>query len=187
MEYTTLKNIISELQHYAEAVKEEEVDAAVSQILKARKIFIAGAGRSGFAARGFANRLMHLGFQVAFVGEPTTPPIMEGDLLIIGSGSGTTASLVKMAEKAKKLGAAIVTVTIAPENTIGAMADAAITIPGTTRQLVEGEAEEGTSIQPVGSMFEQLSWLVYDSLVMDLKKATNQTLDDMLERHGNLE
>lgn len=187
MEYRTLKNIIMELQHYAAAIKEEEAKVAVEEIMRAKKIFVAGAGRSGFAARGFANRLMHLGFSVSFVGEPTTPPIKEGDLLVIGSGSGTTASLVKMAEKAKKLGASIMTITIAPENTIGNMADVVLTIPGTTRQLVEGEAEEGTSIQPVGSMFEQLSWLVYDSLVMDLREATSQTLDDMLKRHGNLE
>lgn len=187
MEYTTLKNVINELQHYAKAVDQHEAEKFADQILKAEKIFVAGAGRSGFAARGFANRLMHLGFRVAFTGEPTTPPIGKGDLLIIGSGSGTTASLVKMAEKAKKLGASIATVTIAPENTIGSMADAVITIPGTTRQLVEGEAEEGTSIQPVGSMFEQLSWLVYDSLVMDLKEKTGQSLDDLLKRHGNLE
>ena len=107
MEYNNLKNIILELQHYAKNVKEEEAQNMVHLILSAKKIFIAGAGRSGFAARGFANRLMHLGFQVSFIGEPTTPPIKKGDLLIIGSGSGTTPSLVKMAEKAKGFGAKI--------------------------------------------------------------------------------
>ena len=187
MEYQTLHNIIEELRYYAGKVKEEEAQKMVEQILKANRIFVAGAGRSGFAARGFANRLMHLGFQVAFIGEPTTPPIKAGDLLVIGSGSGTTASLVKMAEKAKSVGVAIATVTIAPENTIGSMADAVITLPGTTRQLLDGEPQEGASIQPVGSMFEQMSWLVYDSLIMDLREKTGQSLEQMLERHGNLE
>lgn len=187
MEYQTLKNVIMELQQYAKAVSQEEAQAMVALILQARRIFVAGAGRSGFVARGFANRLMHLGFSVAFVGDPTTPPIGDGDLLIIGSGSGTTASLVAMAEKAKALGATIATVTIAPQNTIGSMAAAVITIPGTTRLLVEGEPQEGGSIQPVGSLFEQLSWLVYDSLIMDLKEQTKQSSSDMLKRHGNLE
>lgn len=187
MEYTTLKDVILELQQYAHLIKEEEAQHMVDQILKANKIFVAGAGRSGFVARAFTNRLMHLGFTVAFVGDPTTPPIAQGDLLFIGSGSGTTGSLVKMAEKAKSLGANIATITINPDKTIGSMADAIITIPGTTRQLVEGKAEEGTSIQPIGSMFEQLSWLVCDSLIMNLKEALNQTLDDLLDRHGNLE
>ena len=30
---------------------------------------------------------MHMGLTVYFVGEPTTPAIKEGDLLVIGSGS----------------------------------------------------------------------------------------------------
>lgn len=53
-------------------------------ILKADRIFVAGAGRSGFVARAFANRLMHMGLTVFFVGEPTTPAIKAGDLLVIG-------------------------------------------------------------------------------------------------------
>ena len=179
MECTNLKNIILELQNAA-----TQVDEDLCQ--KANRIFIAGAGRSGFAARGFANRLLHLGFHVAFVGDPTTPPIKEGDLLVIGSGSGTTAGLVVMAEKAKKQGADIATVTINPENTIGSMAKVYIKLPGTTRLLGDNQDKEG-SIQPVGSMFEQLSWLTYDSVIMTLKEKTGQSNDDLIARHGNLE
>lgn len=187
MECMNLQKVIEELSYYAGFVKEAEVDAAAEAIVGAKKIFVAGAGRSGFAARGFANRLMHLGFDTSFVGEPTTPPIKAGDLLIVGSGSGTTASLVSMAQKAKEQGAKLLTVTIAPESKIGSMADAVICLPGTTRQL-EGDSREKTgSIQPVGSMFEQLSWLVYDSMVMTLLDKTSQTFEDLLERHGNME
>lgn len=35
-------------------------------ILKADRILVAGAGRSGFVARAFANRLMHMGLTVFF-------------------------------------------------------------------------------------------------------------------------
>lgn len=187
MECKALNDIIVEIAKFSHLVQEEDVLAVADEIMRAKHIFVAGAGRSGFAARGFANRLMHLGFAVSFVGEPTTPPIKEGDLLIIGSGSGTTGSLVKMAEKAKSQKARIATVTIAPEKTIGSMASAIIKIPGTTRQLVTGEADVGTSIQPVGSVFEQLSWLVYDALVMVLLEKTKQSFDDLLARHGNME
>lgn len=187
MECKYLQSIILELQGYAKCVREEDVRSVVAEIIKAKKIFVAGAGRSGFAARGFTNRLFHLGFSVYFVGEPTTPPIKAGDLLIIGSGSGTTGSLVQMANKAKVQGAAIATITISPTKTIGSMADAIITLPGTSRQLREDEYEKAGSIQPVGSMFEQLSWLVYDSMVMLLKEEKKQTNDDMLARHANLE
>jgi 6-phospho-3-hexuloisomerase len=187
MECSYLKAIIHELREYAQNIQEEQIQAATAAILKARKVFVTGAGRSGFAARAFANRLFHLGLSAYFVGESTTPPIAEGDLLVIGSGSGTTAGLVAIANKAKAVNASIATVTIAPENTIGKMADVVIAIPGTTRQLENSDHKEQGSIQPIGSMFEQLSWLVYDSIVMYLKAATKQTNDDLIARHGNLE
>ncbi|WP_207703939.1 hypothetical protein [Candidatus Enterococcus ferrettii] len=38
-----------------------------------------------------------------------------------------------------------------------------------------------------GSSFEQLSWLVYDSMIVDLKKATGQEQKDMDDRHANME
>lgn len=186
MECKNLNAIISELQEAATHVGEEDVNAFADAILAANKIFVAGAGRSGFIARGFANRLLHLGLKVSFVGEPTTPPIAKGDLLIIGSGSGTTSGLVVMAEKAQKQGADIATITTAPQNTIGQMSKAIITLPGTTR-LASSEDAKRASAQPVGSMFEQLSWLTYDSLVMTLKDKTGQTNDDLIARHANLE
>lgn len=185
MEFQNLKNIILELQSYAKEVKDEDINNFVDAILKAKRIFIAGAGRSGFVARGFANRLLHLGFNVYFVGEPTTPPIKQGDLLIIGSGSGTTSGLVIMAKKAKTQKAMLATITISPTKTIGSMADAIITLPGTTRLL--GNENKIGSIQPVGSMFEQLSWLVYDGIIMTLMERTKQTNDDLISRHANLE
>lgn len=185
--FATLEKITAEIYRFAREIDGAQAEKFAEEIVAAKHIFVAGAGRSGFAARGFANRLMHLGFAVSFVGEPTTPPIKAGDLLIVGSGSGTTGSLVVMAKKAKAQGARLATVTIAPQNTIGSMADAVIVLPGTTRQIVADGSESGGSIQPVGTVFEQLSWLVYDSLVLELLKKTNQTFDDLLLRHGNME
>ena len=112
MEAKTLQIITNELYKYGKLIKEDEVKEVVELCQKANRIFIAGAGRSGFCARGFANRMMHLGFTVYFVGETTTPSIQEGDLLIVGSGSGTTASLVSDCKKAKAQKAIIATLTI---------------------------------------------------------------------------
>ena len=178
MECQNLKKIVLELQEAATQVDKDQVNKFADAIIAAKRIFVAGAGRSGFCARGFSNRLLHLGFDVSFVGEPTTPPI--------GSGSGTTAGLVVMAEKAKKQGADIATVTISPENTIGSMAKAYIQLPGNTRSLEDGK-KAVESIQPVGSMFEQLSWLTYDTVIMTLRDKTGQTNDDLIARHANLE
>lgn len=178
--------IIDELSDDAKLVDGAQVQAVEKLIKNANRIFVAGAGRSGFAARGFANRLMHLGYISYFVGEPTTPSIQKGDLLIIGSGSGETDSLVIMAEKARKQKAELATLTIFPNNRIGSLSSAYIKIPGVTSK-VEQKSDKTSSIQPKGSSFEQLSWLIYDSIIIDLKRDTNQTDEDMFGRHANLE
>ena len=185
-ECRNLKLIIQELAENAKVIDNDQLIEAEKLIKEAGRIFIAGAGRSGFAARGFANRLMHLGFHSFFVGEPTTPSIQKGDLIVIGSGSGNTASLVSMAKKAKSQGAKLVTLTIFPENTIGSFADVIIQIPGVTSKA-DNEQKEPDSIQPKGNSFEQLSWLIYDSMIIDLKRETGQSEEQMFARHANLE
>ena len=69
---------LNELMENAKEIQNEDVLKVENLIMNAKRIFVGGAGRSGFAARGFSNRLMHLGFQVYFVGEPTTPSSTAG-------------------------------------------------------------------------------------------------------------
>ena len=187
MECRNLQTIVGELSACSRAVKEEEVQALARSCVQAKRIFVAGAGRSGFAARGFANRLMHLGLTAYFVGESTTPSIGRSDLLVIGSGSGTTASLVSSASKARAVGASIATLTIFPEAAVGGMADMVVTLPGVTPKEDAGAADSAVSVQPMGSLFEQLSWLVYDSAVLEIMKLTGETSESMYLRHANLE
>ncbi|MFM1651578.1 6-phospho-3-hexuloisomerase [Brevibacillus sp. B_LB10_24] len=178
--------IIKELEEDAKHIEQEQLDKLTEAILRAKRIFVAGAGRSGFVARAFSNRLMHLGFTVYFVGEPTTPSIQQDDLLIIGSGSGETKSLVTMAQTASRIGTKIATITIFPENTIGRLAKVIVTIPGVTAKS-DAQSNKKESVQPLGSSFEQLTWLVYDSIIMELQKKTGQTNEQMFARHANLE
>ena len=109
---------------------------------------------------------------------------MQFNLLVVGSGSGTTASLVANANKAKAAGASLATLTIFPGATIGSMADTVVAIPGATPKKGEGAEDSAVSVQPMGSLFEQLSWLVYDAAIMEL---TGETSDTMYPRHANLE
>ncbi len=180
-----LKEIAAELLRFAGKIRQEELDRFADTIVQAKRLYVAGAGRSGFVARAFSNRLMHLGFTVYFVGEPTTPSIQEGDLLIILSGSGETGSLKGMAGKAKKQGALLATITIFPEAFIGSLADAVIKVPGVTpKSDLENHV---TSIQPMGSAFEQLSWLICDTLVAILMDRLGRTEEEMFRLHANLE
>ena len=183
MEAKSLKTIIRELDQYAPMIDDTQVETVAKMVFQANRIFIGGAGRSGFAGRGFAMRLMHLGLHAYFVGETTTPSIGEGDLLVIGS----TGSLVVDAKKAKAVGAKLATVTIYPTAEIGSLADAIIAIPGETPKNETGAADTAHSVQPMGTLFEQLSWLTYDAIILELMKLTGETTDTMFPRHANLE
>ena len=184
-EAVLLKKILEELTHNAEQIRQEELEGFADQIQRAKRVFVAGAGRSGFVARAFSNRLMHLGLTVYFVGEPTTPAIQAGDLLIITSGSGETGSLKVMAQKAKKQGAALATITIYPQASIGSLADAVITVPGSTPK--SELADTAVSVQPMGNAFEQMLWLICDTVVIILMKRLGRTEEEMFALHANLE
>ena len=72
-EAVILKKILEELMENAKQIRQEELEQFADKIQEGNRIFVAGAGRSGFVARAFSNRLMHLGLTVYFVGEPTVP------------------------------------------------------------------------------------------------------------------
>ena len=178
------REVIRELDRTLAAVSPQEAERLADLVLGARRIFIAGAGRSGLAVRAFAMRLMQMGLAAYVVGETVTPCMKADDLLVIGSGSGATASLVAMAEKAKTIGAIVALVTIFPDSRIGRIADAVVKIPAPTPKADEAQF---ASVQPMGSLFEQSLLIFLDIIVMRLmeKKALNSTT--MFERHANLE
>ncbi len=180
-----LKNIIKELDHNTDFVNDDEINEACKLIKGVRRVFVAGAGRTGFVMRAFSNRLMHLKLTAYFVGEPTTPGIGESDLLIIGSGSGETDSLVVMAQKAKKMGASVLLITIHPNSIIGKIADYIIAVPGATPK--SNLKDTCRTIQPMGNAFEQMTWLICDVIIRYLMTALNINENEMFKLHANLE
>ena len=78
-----------EIKSLIATVNQEDTGNLEKMINRAGRIFIAGAGRSLLSMKFFAMRLMHTNHQTYLVGEVCTPSIHEGDLLIIGSGSGS--------------------------------------------------------------------------------------------------
>jgi 6-phospho-3-hexuloisomerase len=177
-------DIITELNRTVQAISPEQADRLVDTILSAKKIFVTGAGRSGLMTRAFAMRMMHLGLQAYVVGESVTPGIDGDDLLIIGSGSGQTKSLGLMAEKARGLGATVALVTIVPDSTIGRIADPVVVIPAKPKE----DAGRGpTSIQPMGSLFEQSLLLFYDAIILEIMEKKGVDPNAMFGQHANLE
>ncbi len=181
----TVGSVVRELGECLGKVSATSVQGAIDDISGARRIFCAGAGRSRLAVSAFTMRLMHLGKAAHLVGEVATPGISAGDLLIIGSGSGRTESLLAMANKAKKLGARILLLTIDPASPIGQLADRVIEIPAPSPKA--STAGGVRSIQPMGSLFEQSLFLVLDTLVILLMNKEGVTAERMFGRHANLE
>ena len=97
-----IEQVLSEMTACVRQVSAESLMQAGELIESAPRIFVAGAGRSGLCMKAFGMRLMHTGKTVHVVGETTTPSIAEADLLIVGSGSGRTASLLAMAGQAQR-------------------------------------------------------------------------------------
>ena len=164
----TFKAIVTELGECLTKVSPESIETVLDELSKTKRVFLAGAGRSGLAIRCFAMRLMHMRKTVYVVGETTTPRITKDDLLVIGSGSGRTASLFAMAQKAKQIGASLMLVTIDPQSPIGELADCVVQIPAPSSK-VQSDKPLSKSIQPMGSLFEQSLLLLLDSLVEQLK------------------
>lgn len=178
-------DILNELTQNAKRIDTEGIKNILGQIRAAKHIFLSGAGRSGIAVQAFANRLMHLGFSVSLVGEISSPHSQEGDLLIICSGSGETGSLKSLATKAKQSGVNIALITMKKNSTIGQLADSILVLPGITKD--ENQREKNAFSQPMGSSFEQLAFLTFDSLILNLMDETGENSETMFARHADFE
>ncbi|MDK2804157.1 MAG: 6-phospho-3-hexuloisomerase [Peptostreptococcaceae bacterium] len=179
-----LTKIIEELSKSAELISDLEVDRLSDQIIKSKKIFVTGAGRSGLMGKSFVMRMMHLGIDAYVVGETITPNFEDDDLLIIGTGSGETKTLIPIAKKAKSLGGTVVAVTISPESTIGKLSDFIVKLPGAPKDQSEGDYN---TIQPMGSLFEQTMLLFYDATILSVMEKKRLDSNKMYGRHANLE
>ena len=115
------------------------------------------------------------------IGESTTPSITKDDLFVVISGSGSTEHLRILTEKAKSVGAEVVLLTTSPNSAIGKLANAVIELPAGTKYDAEG------STQPLGSLFEQASQILLDSIVLDLMSELNVDEETMQQNHANLE
>ncbi len=177
--------ILKEIDDSLRSVSPDSLDTLRQMISSAAHIYIAGKGRSGLYMRAFAMRLMHLGLNVHVIDDVTTPGIREDDLLIIGSGSGGTASLVNYAEKAKKIGAQVALVTAAKTSLIGNSADHVVYISAPTPKTPTAAGK--TSIQPMANLFEQTLALLLDVVTIQLMTDLDMNSEQMFTRHANLE
>lgn len=178
-----LQVIIEENQQLAARLDLTAAGAIIPLIQHAERIFVVGAGRTGLALKAAAMRLMHLGLTVFVVGETTTPAIKAGDLLLAGSGSGTTSTIVKAAEKAAAVGAQILAISTTTDSPLAALATQLIVLPAAQKQDHGGTISQ----QYAGSLFEQAVLLLTDAIFQTLWALDGTPAEELWQRHANLE
>jgi 6-phospho-3-hexuloisomerase len=172
--------ILDEINDVMSKIDEESFKRVASAILKDKRIFVDGEGRSGLMAKGFAMRLMHLGYEVFVVGETITPAMNENDLFIAVSGSGKSANVVADTKKAKKTGCQIVAFTSNPDSVLALEADMIVKVPGTVKG---DQGESRKSIQLLSTLFDQSVHLVLDGICLYLSQRDQISNDNATSTH----
>jgi len=180
-----LDKICDHVQDVKKNLDFKKIEELISALDNARYVFVMGAGRSGFVAKAFAMRLMHLGYNVYVVGETVTPRIRPEDILIAISGSGETLSVVNISRKAKEdIGSKLVAITQKPNSTLARMSDIVIVLKGKDKYERNHELSK---LAPLGTLFELTALIFLDGLVAEIMNLKELTEDDLAERHAVLE
>ncbi|MFG1955140.1 6-phospho-3-hexuloisomerase [Micromonospora sp. NPDC048830] len=160
------------------------IPALAQLAMQGHRVFVTGDGRSGYMARAFAMRLMHLGTQVYFVGDTCTPAVAAGDVMVAVSGSGTTASTVRTMKAAKASRCQRVAVTSDPSSELATMADLVLHVPGATKHRKKGEP---STSQPLSSLFDQCVHLVLDAVCLTIANSRRIDNEAAVKAHANTE
>jgi 6-phospho-3-hexuloisomerase len=134
--------------------------------------------------RALAMRLFHLGLDAHVVGDMTTPPLGEGDLLIVSAGPGHFSTVAALVDVAKAAGARTACVTAQPSGAVPAACDLVLVLPA---QTMADDVGGPVSVLPMGSLYEGVQYVVFELLVLALRDRIGETAKTMRARHTNLE
>jgi 6-phospho-3-hexuloisomerase len=175
---------LDELRHVIDAMPEDATKPLADAIVSARRVAVHGLGREGLQMKGLAMRLFHLGLNAHVVGEMTTPPVGEGDLLIVSSGPGNLATHEALMSRVKADGARLAAITAQPQGGVAQLSDVVLHIPA---QTMANDLAGKVSVLPMGSLFEAAMMVVFEILILDLRDRIGETPETMRARHTNLE
>lgn len=177
-----LLDINVELKNASKQITEEQIDQFIETIDEHKRIFVYGTGRSGLMLKALAMRLMQIGYQSYVVGETTTPSIEKGDLLIVSSASGETQSVCTAADDGVRQGVDVLVITGSQESTLSRNHEPLIQIEAANKF-----SESKASIQPLGSLFEQMLLMIFDAVILKMSKKNEGTNKKMAKRHASIE
>jgi 6-phospho-3-hexuloisomerase len=187
VDYKSLSQAILK-EHEAVFAKLDEgaLKSFIELVKKHQRVFLVGVGREGLATKALAMRLAHMGKESHWIWDDTTPGLAPGDLLIATLGDGEIGHLNYVCERAKEAGAFLCVVTGSPSGrTAARLADQVLFLPAA---VYRGRDEVVPSIQPMGNLFEQCLFILFDIVVMLLVEQTpGLTFEKMSHRHRNVE
>ncbi len=176
--------VLKELKTSLGSIDSESVEKLIDLVLSSRKVFFVGVGRVMLSLQAIAKRWAHLGIDTHIVGEITEPAITADDVLIVGSGSGTTLFPAGIAQKAYKVGAKIVHIGSNPNSGLKDIACLMVRIPVRTKYYLEDEID---SLQPMTSLFEQTLLLLGDIVAKMIIDRKELDMKGLWQYHANLE
>jgi len=176
--------VLRELDAALSSIDPAEAERLKDAILGADKVFFVGVGRVLLALQCIVKRLCHLGISAHYVGEISEPAIGTGDLLVVGSGGGSTVFPLVIAQKAKSYGAAVAHIGSNPGSPIKEYADFMVRIPVRTKLYLDDEID---SSQLMTSLFEQSVLLLGDIIAGMIVEEKEMDIKELWQYHANLE
>ena len=175
---------VTELTDVINRIDPLQVEALIEFLTKANRVVVYGVGREGLMMKALAMRLYHIGLDAHVVGDMTTPPVGEGDVLVVSAGPGYFSTVASLTGVARSAGAKIICFTAQPGGKVPQSADLTVVLPA---QTMADDTTHPTSFLPMGSLYEGVQYLFFEYLVLLLADHIGMTSEQMRPNHTNLE
>ena len=181
----TRRDVLDELERALGSIDPASIERLKDDILAADQVFFVAVGRVMLSLQSVCKRLAHLGIRAHYVGEITEPHLNENDLLIVGSGSGSSLFPVAIARKAREtVNCRIVHIGSNPDSVMKELADYMVRIPVRTKLYLDDEIE---SCQPMTTLFDQSLLLLGDILAKMIIEEKQLDMKTLWRYHANME
>jgi 6-phospho-3-hexuloisomerase len=171
-------------------VPDQTVLEAVDELKQAGKVFVVGVGHSGLIARTFSMKLNHVGLESYTVYDEINPPFKPGDCLVAVSQSGSTATVLEMARKARKLGGRVLGFVGSAEALLSELADRLVVVPpisegSVVRELAPFGNAGARNVR--GAVFGLAIYVLFYAVTAQLAYERGESPESIDSRHANLE
>lgn len=179
--------VLDELCRTLESIDPASLEQLKNDILAADQVFFVGVGRVMLSLQSICKRLAHLGVKAHYVGEITEPHLDKNDLLIVGSGSGSSLFPLAIAKKARTtVDCRIVHIGSKANSPMKDICDYMVRVPVRTKNDLEDE-HVIDSVQPMTTLFEQSLLLIGDILAKMIIDERQLDMKSLWQYHANME